>query len=153
MSMRYVKSILRPDEHIVAVGRMHWIVCVPGILILSAALVLAFLPLQDALFWVTRVMAALFALLGLKELVAAWIDQWTTEIAVTPLRVIQKRGLIRRETGEMNMQKVESVTVDQSILGRILNYGTVNVRGTGSGIEGLEHIANPLALRNAIVAG
>jgi hypothetical protein len=44
---------------------------------------------------------------------------------------------IRRHTAEMNMDKVESVTVTQSILGRMLDYGTIHVRGTGVGIEHL----------------
>ena len=52
----------------------------------------------------------------------------------------------------MNMSKVESVTVDQTMLGRLLGYGTVHIRGTGEGIEHLHRIASPLELRNAIVA-
>jgi uncharacterized membrane protein YdbT with pleckstrin-like domain len=52
----------------------------------------------------------------------------------------------------MNMDKVESVSVNQSILGRILDYGTLHVLGTGQGIEHLHRIAQPLALRAAIIA-
>jgi uncharacterized membrane protein YdbT with pleckstrin-like domain len=52
---------------------------------------------------------------------------WITEIAVTDRRIIYKRGFINRHTEEMNMDKVASVDVDQSILGRILDYGTVHV--------------------------
>jgi uncharacterized membrane protein YdbT with pleckstrin-like domain len=52
----------------------------------------------------------------------------------------------------MNMDKIESVDVDQSLLGRLLNYGTIHVFGTGEGIESLRRIAAPLALRNAITA-
>ena len=52
----------------------------------------------------------------------------------------------------MNMDKVESVDVDQSMLGRMLGYGTIHVLGTGQGIEHLHRIANPIALRNAIIA-
>jgi uncharacterized membrane protein YdbT with pleckstrin-like domain len=50
----------------------------------------------------------------------AWFVRWITELAVTNLRVVYKRGFITRHTAEMNMDKVESVDVDQSILGRIL---------------------------------
>ena len=55
----------------------------------------------------------------------AWFIRWITEFAVTDRRVISKRGFIMRDTDEMNMDKVESVDVDQSILGRLLDYGTV----------------------------
>jgi uncharacterized membrane protein YdbT with pleckstrin-like domain len=50
------------------------------------------------------------------------------------------------------MGKVETVQVDQPVLGRLLNYGTVHIRGTGTGIEHLDRIADPLALRTAITA-
>jgi len=52
----------------------------------------------------------------------------------------------------MNMDKVETVNVDQSILGRILGYGTIHVLGTGQGIEGLSRIGRPITVRNAITA-
>ena len=47
---------------------------------------------------------------------------------------------------------VETVNVDQSVLGRILGYGTIHVLGTGQGIEGLSRMARPIAVRNAITA-
>ena len=74
-----------------------------------------------------------------------------TEIAVTDRRIILKRGLIQRHTIEINMDKVESVDVDQSILGRIFDYGTVTVHGTGTGIEPLRNVSAPIALRNAVM--
>ena len=94
----------------------------------------------------------------------AWFIRWITEIAVTDRRIIYKRGFITRHTEEMNMDKVASVDVDQSILGRMLDYGTIHVMGTGGaavarpsrhterGIEHLHRIAAPMALRNAITA-
>ena len=82
----------------------------------------------------------------------AWFARVTTEIAVTDRRVIFERGFIRRQTIEMNMSKVESVDVNQSILGRVLDYGDILVRGTGAGLEPLHMIAHPLAFRNAVIA-
>jgi uncharacterized membrane protein YdbT with pleckstrin-like domain len=69
---------------------------------------------------------------------------------VTNRRVIYKKGLIRRQTNEMNMDKVESVKVEQLILGRIFVYGTVTILGTGEGFETLRTIASPIKLRNCI---
>jgi uncharacterized membrane protein YdbT with pleckstrin-like domain len=57
-----------------------------------------------------------------------------------------------RNTAEMNMDKVESVKVDQSVLGRMLDYGTVTVVGTGQGLEPIKDVASPIAFRNAITA-
>ena len=65
------------------------------------------------------------------DFIRALITIRTAEIAVTTRRVINKRGLIRRDTVEINASKIESIDLSQSILGRALNYGTVIVRGTG----------------------
>ncbi len=149
--MSYVDSILQPNEQVLATGKMHWIIYVQGLALLVLALAVLFIPLPEDMRFLVQFAAAAIGLLALALLFRAWVEQVTTEIAVTNFRVIQKRGLIRRVTGEMNMDKVESVLVDQTIMGRILNYGTIAVRGTGSGIEGLQHIARPLSLRSAIV--
>ena len=71
---------------------------------------------------------------------------------MTDRRIVYKRGLIHRHTVEMNMDKVESVDVDQSILGRLLNFGDITIRGTGDGIEPLHGIDAPLHFRNHVTA-
>jgi len=97
--------------------------------------------------------AIVFALAAVAMFVPAWFRRWTTEIAVTDRRIILKRGLIRRHTVEMNMQKVESVDVDQTLIGRLFSYGNVTIRGTGSSFENLRMIDHPLKLRTTVTAG
>jgi uncharacterized membrane protein YdbT with pleckstrin-like domain len=75
------------------------------------------------------------------------IDKWSSEYAITNKRVIIKVGLIQRRTIEMNVQKVESIAVDQTILGRILGYGDITVVGTGATREKFPQIADPIAFR------
>jgi uncharacterized membrane protein YdbT with pleckstrin-like domain len=153
--MGYVDRIIQPGEEVLSIGRMHWIVYLRGTLMCLFGLALVFLVPGvidvPALEFAAILIGGILIAYGVFALIASWIEAWTTEIAVTNKRVIHKRGLIRRETGEMNMEKVESVVVDQTIPGRILNYGSIVVRGTGAGIEGLHHIANPLEVRSAIV--
>ncbi len=81
--------------------------------------------------------------------IAPMIERWTSEFAITNKRVIIKVGLVSRRTVEMNLSKVESVNVDQSILGRILGYGSIMVIGTGGTREGFKNIAKPLLFRKA----
>jgi uncharacterized membrane protein YdbT with pleckstrin-like domain len=87
-------------------------------------------------------MRALFTLM-----IAPIIDRYTDEFAITNKRVIIKTGLIRRHTFEMNHSKIESVNVDQSILGRILGYGTISVVGSGGTRGEFLNIKDPLAFR------
>ena len=91
--------------------------------------------------------------LGLLLLLGAWIRRRATEIVVTDRRVIFKRGLLARHTVEMNVSKIETVDVEQGLAGRIWGYGTLLIRGTGSGFEPLVGVGSPLRIRNAIVAG
>ena len=75
------------------------------------------------------------------------IDRWTSEFAITNKRVIMKVGLIRRKALEMNLSKIESVNVDQTIMGRILGYGTITVIGTGGTRESFARISKPMEFR------
>ena len=73
----------------------------------------------------------------------------STELAVTSKRVIAKSGFISRKTVEINIGKLESITVKQGILGRIFNFGNVGGSGTGGAIAPIKGIYNPLAFRKA----
>jgi|APDOM4702015191_1054821.scaffolds.fasta_scaffold24733_3 uncharacterized membrane protein YdbT with pleckstrin-like domain len=74
----------------------------------------------------------------------------TSEFAVTSRRVIIKVGLVSRRTVELNLEKVESIGVEQTILGRILSYGTIVVVGTGGTKEPFRGIADPMGFRKAV---
>lgn len=149
----YVDQILQPDEKVRIIGRRHWAVYWPGISMLIVALILWLLHWPFASIDVALDIVALIALaVAIVLLAREWIDQWGLEIVVTNRRVIYKRGIISRYTTEMNMEKIESVVVDQDLPGRLLGYGAVEIRGTGAGIERLKMIAHPLMLRNAITA-
>ncbi|MDY4174720.1 MAG: PH domain-containing protein [Bacteroidales bacterium] len=75
----------------------------------------------------------------------------TDEFVITNKRIIMKTGLISRNIFEMTVQHVESVNVDQSILGRIFGYGTVIIVGSGGTKESFPDIAKPLAFRRAFM--
>ena len=79
--------------------------------------------------------------------IAPMIDRYSDEFAITNKRVIIKTGLISRKTFEMNLSKIESVNVDQSIMGRILGYGTIRIVGSGGTKEEFPNIQKPLEFR------
>ena len=152
----YVAEVLQPNETVRYDGSLHWVIYLPGIVLFAfgiAGLLGVLTMARDAHgYRIFSIIVYAALALGALHLFSAWLKQWTTEIAVTDRRVIYKTGLISRRTVEMNMDKVESVDVTQDIFGRILNYGTVLIRGTGASLEPLSTIATPLALRNAITA-
>lgn len=123
----YVEQNLIKDEKVQHLGRVSLWSLLPKIL-----LGLLLLPLYG---------------LGLIFLVAAAITYYTTELAITNKRVIAKVGLISRDTIEMNLNRVESIQVDQSIIGRIFNFGSILVSGAGNPKTPIPGISQPLKFR------
>ncbi len=98
---------------------------------------------EGHLHWMTFV-----SLRGLLSLfILPLVEYLTSEFAITNKRIIIKQGFVSRRTMELNLNKVESVSVDQSIPGRILNYGSITVLGTGGTRERFANLAAPLEFR------
>ena len=152
---RYIDNILQPGEKVLYSTNAHWIFYWPAIVAWIVALFLLLLSRQttaEGIVLLCLSAAAVVAIVALYWTVKAWFHRWTTETDVTNMRVVHKTGFINRKTFEMSLDKVESVDVNQSILGRILNYGSVTVRGVGEGAETIDTIASPLEFRNHITA-
>ena len=151
---RYIDEILQPGEKVLYSTNAHWVFYLPAIATWIAALILFILAWTatnvQGLIMLCLAAAAVAVLVALYWTFKAWFHRWTTETDVTNMRVVHKTGFIRRQTFEMALDKVESVDVDQSILGRILNYGNVEILGVGEGHKTIRMIASPLAFRNAI---
>jgi len=149
--MSYVKSVLQPDEQVRYTTNIHWIIYLPGLGVLILAGLAYWLALREvaaASLWIA--IAIVLAIIAALMLLSAWFRRFITEIAVTNRRIIYKRGFISRSTIEMQMDKVESVDVEQSIVGRIFGYGDIVIRGVGVGIEPLKNIDSPIEFRNHV---
>ena len=150
--MRYVEQNLMPGEHVSYQARLHSI-------IYAGPAALAFLGLIFSVFSIGNrysqvaigFAVLLFAVAGVYFL-SRWVTARTSEFAVTNKRVIIKVGLIRRHTLELLLTKVESIGVDQGILGRVLGYGSIVVIGTGGTKEPFKNIAEPLEFRKQVQA-
>ncbi|HVO91865.1 MAG TPA: PH domain-containing protein [Terriglobales bacterium] len=139
--MGYIESTLLPDETIVYKAKLHWIIFWKAIaLIILSVIFLFILPLGG-------VIALAIGVLGL---ISPLIAHTTSEFGVTDKRVIIKVGLIRRRTLELLLRHVEAILVDQSVMGRLFNYGSVTLTGTGGVRETFDNIANPLEFRRRV---
>lgn len=89
-------------------------------------------------------------MIGIVFFVIAVVRVMTTELALTNKRVIAKTGFIRRDTVELRLEKVEGLIINQGIVGRIFNYGTVIVSGTGGIRTPIPFITNPIEFRRVV---
>ena len=137
----YVDSNLAPGERVVYRGQVHWIIYLLPVVLIAFGLTLAASGNRTGLF---------LAVLGIVAGLAAWIRQTTSEFAVTTSRVILKTGFLSRRTIEINLARIESVQVEQDIIGRFLNYGTMVVVGTGGTKEPFTMIDDPAGFRHAV---
>ena len=152
---RYIDDILQPDEKVLYSTNAHWIFFLPAIIgwiVAAVFFVVSGMVVGDTLMLLCLSIAAISAVFALYKTATAWFHRWITEIDVTNLRIVHKTGFIQRKTFEMSLDKVESVDVNQSILGRLFNYGNVSIFGVGEGNKTIDTIASPLEFRNSITA-
>ena len=139
--MGYIDSNLLPGETLVSRARLHWIVFVKAIAVVAIGLgLLAVEP---------RVGVVVAALGGLMA-IPPWIARVSSEFGVTSKRVIIKVGVLQRRTLELLLRQVEAISVDQSVTGRIFNFGTITLSGTGGVREQFHNISHPLEFRRSI---
>jgi hypothetical protein len=152
--MSYVKKNLLPGETVTCTGRLHWIIYLKSLLVVAfgVAILLASFFARDEVPAKLWIWGAVAICVGAVSALPTLLHAWSTELAVTTLRIVAKHGWIRRSTMEMMHMKVESLEVQQGIPGRILNYGTLVIHGSGGGRETIPNIARPLEFRNAATA-
>jgi uncharacterized membrane protein YdbT with pleckstrin-like domain len=142
--MSYIDRNLLTSEQVLYRAHLSWIVFIsPSLLILLGLAVLAIDGNIAAI-------GAILLLAGLAGFLGAFIRYKTSEFAVTNKRVIMKVGLVRRTSVELVLNKIESITVVQGIAGRIFNFGSVAIVGTGGTHDPFHRIAAPMQFRRAV---
>lgn len=157
--MSYVEKHLMEGETVVYASRLHWIVLtgpvllglllgLPGL----ALLLLAGTHAGDARAATEAMVAGgvILSAVALIIVVRGVLERSATEMAVTNKRVVAKVGIAARRTVELILSRVESIGVEETVMGRMLGYGTVIVRGTGGTPESFEKIAHPLEFRTQV---
>lgn len=123
----YVDSLLSNGETVQYEAKLHWFIYAWGIIFL-----IIFFPI------------------GLLLLLLEFITRKTSEFAVTNKRVVLKTGFIARQAFDMQLDKIEGVVAEQGIIGRMFNYGTIIVRGTGGASAPFHKIADPFTFKRMI---
>lgn len=143
--MSYIESALLPGESVVTKAKIHWFIYISPVVITLLGIFLCVVSTQDTA--IVGVLGVLLAIFGIFRVVKAWLFCYSTELAVTTKRVIAKYGFIRRSTVEIKHDKIESLNVDQSIFGRIFNFGSVYITGSGGSKAPIPFIVNPIEFK------
>jgi len=160
--MSYLQKMLLPDERVVHIATLHWIIFVPGMSLTAIGglgglygyeLVAHFMgpAIAPLLGRILSGVAFIFALAGLGLLIGAIVRQSSTELAITNKRLIAKYGFISRSSFEILINRVTGVNFDQTVMGRILGYGTILVHGAGGDISPFDVVTNPQLFQRALM--
>ena len=128
--MSYIETSLSEGEKVVKLFRLHW----------------------TARLWLVLWIVLILPTFGIALLLAIyeWLRLRTLEYGVTNKRVILKKGIIGRQTEEMKIGSIETVEIDQGVLGRILGYGDVKVTGRGISDVVFKRMDDPMAVKRHI---
>jgi uncharacterized membrane protein YdbT with pleckstrin-like domain len=160
--MTYLQKMLLPDERVVYIAVLHWVIFVPGLFLTAVGGIVGYYAYDivslvmgpSMVPLIGRIVAGgafVFALAGLGLLIGAIVRQSATELAITNRRLIAKYGFISRSTFEIMINRVTGVNFDQSITGRILGYGTILVHGAGGDISPVDVVSNPGLFQRALM--
>jgi uncharacterized membrane protein YdbT with pleckstrin-like domain len=146
----YVERHLLPNEQVVYKTKLHWILFARPVLatLLGLALTVA-LGVATRVEWLWY-LSLLVIVAGVVWTVIHAVELLTSEFAVTTTRLIFKVGIVARYTTELLLGKVESIGVQQRLLGRLLNYGDLVVTGTGGAREVFPRVHDPIGFRNHV---
>jgi len=149
--MSYIQKHLMSDERIVLRARLHAIVYLPAFLVLLIAAASFFLLHGwGAGSAATVVIPGLLGLIALILFLPAFVRRTSSEFAVTNKRVVVKLGALHRRSMEILLRQVEGITVEQGLAGRLFDFGTIIIEGTGSDRTAYAGISEPMRFRLAV---
>ncbi len=157
--MSYIDKNLIPGEQVIYRTRLHWIVVFWHVLfaflfVIGGAYLLAGLPgvtgIDPDQLRYARIGGAVLLVFALFSIIMSFVRRNSVEMAVTNKRVTVKVGLMSRATEEMMLTRIESIMVHQTLTGRMLNYGTITLRGVGGTPDPFANIAHPLEFRSQV---
>jgi uncharacterized membrane protein YdbT with pleckstrin-like domain len=154
----YIKSMLGENEEILLIARQHWFVLVAAIfaelvaiaiLLIGAAVVAVFLP---ALAWLPALLGFFLILIPIATMTYDMLAWWNRQYLVTSRRVIQISGSFNKNVVDSSLEKVNDVKLTQSVLGRIFDYGDVEILTASElGVNLFRRIENPIQFKTAMI--
>jgi len=158
--MGYLEALMGKNEQIVLTTRQHWITIVGSLLIngffflllWGIGVALAFLAVAIFPLWIPLVVVGLLSLFPLWRLVADLLHWWNDAFIVTNRRIIQAQGVINKHVIDSSLEKINDVVLTQSMLGRMLGYGDVEILTSSEiGVNLLKRITDPVRFKTEML--
>jgi uncharacterized membrane protein YdbT with pleckstrin-like domain len=152
--MGYLESILGADEHIIFATRRHWLV-IAGTIITSA--ILSIIVIAAAVILITpsgglSLLLLLLLTIPVGRLLTTYLDWWNEQYIVTNRRIIQLEGVFNKHVIDSSLEKVNDVVMDQSMMGRLLGYGDIEIlTASDIGVNKLKKIHNPIRFKTTML--
>lgn len=144
--MSYLQKSLAPGEVVIAVFRLHWIVWIRCWVMIALGVIAVAALLIAQIAWGALAAAVIAILIAGYQ----WLWLHGIEQAVTNRRVVRKIGIVSRTTTELRLASIETVDLHQSVWGRLLGFGNVQITGRGETAMALYRIADPIAVKRDI---
>ncbi len=142
--MSYIDNNIMVGEQVVYRTRLHWIIFFwPMVLFIFSLL---FLFSEEGV----RIIGAVLILIATVKGLSSFVNFVTSEFGITNKRIIGKVGFIRRASIEVLLSKVEAIQIDQGLLGRMLDFGSIAISGTGGTKDPFHKISSPLKFRTMV---
>jgi len=160
--MGYLEDLMGKNEQIVLTTRQHWIMIVGALLVngffillligIGVAASLLATPFLGPLSWAPLAVMAVLCLVPLWRLIADWLHWWNDIYVVTNRRIIQAQGVINKHVIDSSLEKINDVVLTQSMLGRMLGYGDVEIlTGSEIGVNLLKRITEPVRFKTEML--
>ena len=128
--------------------RSIWRAALAGVAILAFSLLMMIVPGFKLTGW----LAIVVAIVPAAEVVRIFLDWLNERYIITNRRVMEVRGTINKNVRDSALEKVNDVELNQSIVGRILGYGTVEIiTGSDIGINEFRRISNPVRFKREML--
>ena len=144
--MGFIEKNLANNEHIIYRANLHWWIYLKSVLIIASGIVIGIITKENE-FGLS--VCGLFTVAGIIGFINAYAKASSSEFAVTNRRIILKTGMLKRRLIELQLNRAEGLTVDQTIMGRILGYGDISVTSGGVS-ETFTPIAKPYEFKRQI---
>ena len=146
---KYINSNLAPNEFLIDETRFHWTILIQPILFITLTMIFGIL-LYDNIGIFALYLGCGLLIIGILLFLSCLKKYLGTEMALTNYRLVIKTGFISREALDISLKQVEGVQIKQTVMGRIFNYGSLQIRGTGSGKISYSKVTDPYSFQKSI---